>query len=291
MIRGAIENVTRNRVFGWLWSPDVTLLGRTVLAFLDDVCIGAGKIEGFRQDLKDAGLGDGQAGFNFDLTYPNPADAPRVTVKLEGSDVVLVQRRSRIMPPGAGASAAARTTRQGPSLTSLQWMRARGWLTQSDYDFLRFFRQLGVYERSLVVPQERPERADAQLLDPGETARGMLMLHRMEEAELRREALAAPQLGGAAGSGCRAGRHDCGLVAQPRPHPGGGGLASAGLARCPGCRAAGRCGLCRRAGPAVVPGWPLRPRRRRRLPARGSRRFRPRQLKARRGAVQPSPSA
>jgi hypothetical protein len=193
MIRGAIENVTRNRVFGWLWSPDVTLLGRTVLAFLDDACIGAGKIEGFRQDLKDAGLGDGQAGFNFDLTYPNPADAPRVTVKLEGSDVVLVQRRSRIMPPGAGASAAARTTRQGPSLTSLQWMRARGWLTQSDYDFLRFFRQLGVYERSLVVPQERPERADAQLLDPGETARGMLMLHRMEEAELRREALAAPR--------------------------------------------------------------------------------------------------
>ncbi|WP_372623530.1 hypothetical protein [Falsiroseomonas sp.] len=200
MIRGAIENVTRNRVYGWLWSPDVKLVGRTVLAFLDDACVGAGKIEGFRQDLKDAGLGDGQAGFNFDLSYPNPADAPRVTVKLEGSDVMLVQRRSRIGAPGAGA-APARATRQGPSLTSLQWMRARGWLSQSDYDFLRFFRQLGVYERSLVVPQERadrvpqerPERTEQQLLDVAETARGMLMMQRMEEAELRREALAAPR--------------------------------------------------------------------------------------------------
>ena len=110
MIRGAIESVTRNRVFGWIWSPDFALNGRTVLAFLDDVCIGAGKIDGFRQDLKDAGLGDGQAGFNFNLTYPNHLDAPRVVVKIEGSDVVLVQRRARIMPPGAGGGPARAST-------------------------------------------------------------------------------------------------------------------------------------------------------------------------------------
>jgi hypothetical protein len=191
MIRGAIENVSRNRVYGWLWSPDASLRDRTVLAFLDDVCIGAGKIDGFRQDLKDAGLGDGYSGYNFDLTYPNPADAPRVIVKVEGSDAVLVQKRSRIMPPGAGM-APARAARQQLSLSSLQWMRARGWLSQSDYDFLRFFRQLGVYERSLVVPQERPT-GDVQLLDPTETSRGLLLLYRMEEAEVRREALAAPR--------------------------------------------------------------------------------------------------
>ena len=194
MIRGAIENVTRNRVYGWIWSPDATLNGRTVLAFLDDVCIGAGKIEEFRQDLKDAGLGDGKAGFNFDLTYPNPVDAPRVVVKLEGSDAMLMQRRSRVMPPGAaGGASPARSVRQPPSLASLQWMRARGWLTQSDYDFLRFFRQLGVYERSLVVPQERPDRGEPQLSDPMETAKGLLMLQRMEECEARREALGAPR--------------------------------------------------------------------------------------------------
>jgi hypothetical protein len=193
MIRGAIENVTRNRVYGWIWSPETPLSGRTVLAFLDDTCIGSGKLGDFRQDLKDAGLGDGQAGFNFDLTYPNPADGPRVVIKLEGSDVVLMQRRSRVALPGATGAAPARAARQLPALSSLQWMRARGWLSQSDYDFLRFFRQLGVYERSLVLPQERPDRGEPQLLDPAETARSLLMLHRMEEAEVRQEALAAPR--------------------------------------------------------------------------------------------------
>jgi hypothetical protein len=192
MIRGAIENVSRNRVFGWVWSAEGKVEGRTVLAFLDETCVGAGKVEGFRQDLKDAGLGDGNAGFNFDITYPNPADAPRVVVKLEGSDALLVQRRSRIMPPGAGA-AAQRPARQQTSLSSLQWMRARGWLSQSDYDFLRFFRQLGVYDRSLVVPQDRPDRTAPELLDAFETARGLLLLQRMDEAEVRREKLAAPR--------------------------------------------------------------------------------------------------
>jgi hypothetical protein len=190
MIRGAIENVSRNRIFGWVWSAEGKVEGRTVLAFLDEVCIGAGKVDGFRQDLKDAGLGDGMAGFNFDLTYANPADAPRVVVKLEGSDAVLIQRRSRVMPPGAGA---ARPARQQASLSSLQWMRARGWLSQSDYDFLRFFRQLGVYDRSLVVPQERPDRDDPVLLNPAETARRLLQLQRMDEADMRREKLAAPR--------------------------------------------------------------------------------------------------
>jgi hypothetical protein len=189
MIRGAIENVTRNRVYGWVWSPDAAVSGRTVLAFLDDVCIGAGKVEDFRQDLRDAGLGDGIAGFNFDLTYPNPADAPRVVVRLEGSDASLIQKRSRVMPPGQGAGP-ARPARQVASLSSLQWMRARGWLSQSDYDFLRFFRQLGVYDRSLVVPQERPG-GEPELLDPAEVARNLLLLHRMDEGEVKRETLAA----------------------------------------------------------------------------------------------------
>lgn len=194
MIRGAIENVTRNRVFGWVWSAEGRVEGRTVLAFLDDVCIGAGKVDGFRQDLKDAGLGDGMAGFNFDLTYANPADAPRVVVKLEGSDAVLVRKGSRVMPPGAGGGAtAARPARQPMSLSSLQWMRARGWLSQSDYDFLRFFRQLGVYDRSLVVPQERPDRSEPEMMDPADVARNLLLLHRMDEAEMRREKLAAPR--------------------------------------------------------------------------------------------------
>jgi hypothetical protein len=137
MIRGAIESVSHNRTYGWIWSPEASLRGRTVLAFLDDECIGGGKIDGFRKDLKDAGLGDGYAGFNFNLTYANQADAPRVTVRLEGSDFALVQAGSRIALPGRGASVGRQM-----DLASLQWMRARGWLGQADFDFLRFFASL-----------------------------------------------------------------------------------------------------------------------------------------------------
>jgi len=189
MVRGAIENVTRNRVFGWLWSPDASVRGRTVLAFLDDVCIGSGKVDGFRQDLKDAGLGDGYAGFNFNLTFPNAGDAPRVTVKLDGSDAMLVQRTSRIVPPG-GAAGGPAAGRLEPSLSSLQWMRGRGWLSQSDFDFLRFFRQFGVYERSLVVPKERGGdgmQGAPVLLDPAETAEALLGLTRFDESVMTRE--------------------------------------------------------------------------------------------------------
>ncbi len=174
MIRGAIEQVTHNRVTGWIWSPDVDLAGRTVLAFLDMACIGAGKVDGFRGDLKAAGLGTGRAGFSFNLTYRNPADAPRVVVKLEGSDAVLIQAGSRVAPPaGRQAGGAAAPARD---LAALNWMRARGWIGQPDHDFLRFIRQVGAYGRTLAPGQE-----------PGVIARHLLGLHRMRDAEVTRE--------------------------------------------------------------------------------------------------------
>jgi hypothetical protein len=191
MIRGAIESVSSSGTFGWIWSPEASVRGRTVLAFLDDVCIGDGTINGFRQDLKDAGLGDGYAGFNFNLSYPNPADAPRVIVKLEGSDMILVQRRSRIAMPGGAADGMRQL-----DMSMVQWMRGRGWLSQSDFDFLRFFRQFGVYERSLVVPKEgyaERDRAAPLILDPAATAESMLGLTRFGEAVVKRESIATPR--------------------------------------------------------------------------------------------------
>lgn len=186
MLRGAIESVTRNRVFGWIWSPEAPVAGRRVLAFLDDACIGAGDVGDFRPDLKDAGLGDGMAGFNFDLTFPNPADAPRVTVRLEGSDTVLVQKRARVMPAGAGVAGRG-TAPAGAPPGTLQWLRARGWISQSDFDFVRFFRQLGVYDRSLVLPGERSDGGGPLIADPAEVARSLMMLLRLEEIDLMTE--------------------------------------------------------------------------------------------------------
>lgn len=69
MLRGAIEIVTDDAISGWMHSPDADLLGRVVLAFVGDDCIGSGRVEIFREDLKAAGLGSGHAGFHFGLTY------------------------------------------------------------------------------------------------------------------------------------------------------------------------------------------------------------------------------
>jgi hypothetical protein len=187
MIRGAIEGVSHNRVHGWIWSAEANLAGRTVLAFLDEGCIGAGRVDGFRQDLKEAGLGDGVAGFSFDVNPVGPSDVFRVTVRLEGSDAMLLQPRACV---GSAAGAALlRPQRHKPNLGSLQWMRARGWLSQADFEFLRALRQAGVRSRSLLVSAE----ARAPRLDPAETARGLLQLDRMDEGAIRRETLESPR--------------------------------------------------------------------------------------------------
>ncbi len=114
MIRGAIEGVTEDAIFGWIYSPEVNLRGRTLLAFLDGECIGAGEVEFFREDIRDAGLGDGYAGFHFDLTYENPSDAPRIVVTFDWCDAVLMQKGSRVaapsvvrLHPASGAMASA----------------------------------------------------------------------------------------------------------------------------------------------------------------------------------------
>ena len=96
MLRGAIEVVTEDAIVGWIHAPGIELRGRTVLAFLDDDCIGSGKVQLFRQDLKAAGLGSGHAGFHFGLTYRGRPEPGRVHVKLDGSDAVILQRGARI---------------------------------------------------------------------------------------------------------------------------------------------------------------------------------------------------
>ncbi|MGG5820922.1 hypothetical protein [Falsiroseomonas sp. HW251] len=182
-MRGAIEGVTRNRIHGWIVSPDAPLAGRTVLAFLDEACIGAGKVEGVRRDLQEAGLGDGIAGFDFEIAYPNPADAARVTIRLEGSDAAILLPRARVMPPGS--SNALKPARYRPSLTSLQWMRARGWLTRAEFEFLRVFRQVGACQRALPPGLSSSDAADA--------ARSLLLLERMDEGALRRDTVMTPR--------------------------------------------------------------------------------------------------
>ena len=99
MIRGAIEVANRSIVSGWLFSERADLRGQLVLAFIGVRHVGTGKVELFRKDLKDAGLGDGYSGFYFPLTLL-PTDQPEaVTVRLDQSDLCLLQAGSLVSQP------------------------------------------------------------------------------------------------------------------------------------------------------------------------------------------------
>lgn len=171
MLRGAIDYYDGLSVGGWLYAPDVPLRDRTVLAFVDAACVGAGKVDGFRQDLADAGLGDGYCGFNFVVSLAEPDDAARIHVKLEGSDFMLIQRGARVVDPKAQPASGAHADRHDYSPESIAWMRDQNWLDQTGYDFLRHVSTVGLYDRTLRT-------VGTEWLDPAAEAKRLFELYR-----------------------------------------------------------------------------------------------------------------
>jgi hypothetical protein len=94
MIRGAIEAANTEVVQGWLFCSAASLRDKVVLAFVDARCVGASKLDIFRRDLKEAGLGDGYAGFSIPIALADPGQIKAVVVRLEGSDLALLQKDS-----------------------------------------------------------------------------------------------------------------------------------------------------------------------------------------------------
>ncbi len=96
MIRGAIETAQDRLVSGWMYCKVQSLRDQLVLAFSGGRCVGSGKVEIFRKDLADAGLGDGYCGFHFPVALEKGEHPASLVVKLADSDVVLVQAGSRV---------------------------------------------------------------------------------------------------------------------------------------------------------------------------------------------------
>lgn len=177
MLRGAIDFYDGLSVGGWVYTPGAAPGGLSLLAFVDDACVGTGRADRFRQDLADAGLGDGRCGFNFPVSLADPDDAARLHVRVEGSDFVLLQRGARV----AGARTDERPThpdRIDYSAESVDWMRARHWLDQTDYDFLRHIHGVGLFDRTLHT-------AAAERRDPAAEAGRMLELYRQGPVRLQ----------------------------------------------------------------------------------------------------------
>lgn len=176
MIRGAIDYIDRERVGGWIYTPLSTLEGNTVLAFHGPNCVGAGVVEIFRPDLADAGLGDGNLGFSFGISLGPDADETEVVIKLEGSDLFLKQASASVRADAVGGLAPG--MRQH-SVDDIEWMRSRGWLVQTDFDFLRAITTVGLFDRSL--------RDGARLFDPKAEAKALLELYAQTSVDLREE--------------------------------------------------------------------------------------------------------
>jgi hypothetical protein len=161
MLRGAIDLIHPEKVGGWMYSETGSVRGATVLAFVDDQCVGSGRIDLFRQDLADAGLGDGFLGFSFPITPPSPDDASRVVIRMDGSDPVLVPQGATIaakVPAGLFAP-------MSHTGDSIEWMRSCGWLDPADVTFLKYIIQIGAYDHSLLRRKSAADKP-VELMDP-----------------------------------------------------------------------------------------------------------------------------
>jgi hypothetical protein len=186
VLKGAIDHVTPSEVGGWMYSEAASVRHRTVLAFLGDACIGAGRVELFRADLAQAGLGDGFLGFRFPVNLASPDDVGRVVVKLEGSDALILQPKVRLQLPQSAPPPSVVTTR---TLASVEWMRSRGWLEQAEYDFLRLMLRFGVYDLSLRQGTPEEHRRGTGLRDPAQATRELFELLCMSHPKVAIETL------------------------------------------------------------------------------------------------------
>ncbi|WBV44756.1 hypothetical protein [Pseudoroseomonas cervicalis] len=192
MLRGAIESVIGNKISGWIYAPLENFRGSTVLAFVDDECVGGGTVELYRPDLAAAGLGDGYLGFSFWVTLRSRRDAGRIVIRLEGSDAVLLQRQSRVVDAAAAAEAGRGTGLSDPAAL-MRWLRARGWLSDADYDLARLMPQFGVYDRTLVELGRGPGHAPPRLKEVVQTATDLLRLLTLQDGEVEQELVAGPE--------------------------------------------------------------------------------------------------
>ncbi len=96
VIRGAIETAQDRLVSGWIYCKAHPLRDQLVLAFSGARCVGTGKVEIFRKDLADAGLGDGYCGFHFPVALEKGEHPASLVVRLADSDMALIQAGSRV---------------------------------------------------------------------------------------------------------------------------------------------------------------------------------------------------
>jgi len=180
VIRGSIEVAQRKRVAGWIFCSAASVRESEVLAFIGARCVGAGRVDRFRQDLYEAGLGDGYCGFDFPLNLADDDKLGGVVVRLAGSDASLIQAGTRLLGPQDDIEASDAIDLGALAPATVAWMHDRGMLEQHEYDFLRAVQALGAYERGLR-PARRPGAEIQPPAKPEQVVQALLGLYAMTD--------------------------------------------------------------------------------------------------------------
>ena len=165
MLRGAVESRGPDHISGWVFSEEVELSGRLMLAFNETDCIGAARVDIHRPDLESAGLSHGRYGFYI----PVPAEHSEraVHVKLEGSDAMLIAPNSQIIVEG-GLSQAARSLDRDDMrdmVDRYKWLGKRGLITPDRLDLFKQMLRDGHYKVTAKEGQSLIQQAQAVLCD------------------------------------------------------------------------------------------------------------------------------
>lgn len=182
MIRGAVDYITPQAIGGWIFSDIASVKDRLVLAFWKNECIGSGTVELYREDLAQAGLGDGYLGFNFPIGVPDGVDPAEVFIKLSDSDFILKQ--SSVQLSGSNTASASNARSTGGAFRSSVWMRERGWIRQDECDFLTQMDTLGIYSR-IVSKNEISQGPNDEDKTPATTVLELFELYYQAHLDLK----------------------------------------------------------------------------------------------------------
>jgi hypothetical protein len=171
-------------VAGWIYCSADVVHDKLILAFVGARCVGAGKVDRFRQDLLDAKLDAGFCGFDFAIDLAPGENLGAVVVKLQNADAALIQHTSRLVGPDDETESGAADTGPIPP-GSVSWMQDRGWLEQHEYDFLKAIQGIGAYERGLRPARRAGNDAPASI-KPEVMAQDLFSLFTLGEVDVTR---------------------------------------------------------------------------------------------------------
>lgn len=155
MFRGAIDYIGEDSISGWVYSPDAALKGRVLLAFSGKECVGSGKVSLLRQDLKDAGLGDGYCGFDFPVRPLTEEDGP-ITVRFEGTDAMLLPPDGELVRRGRQPQLLS-VGEFELRLAQLDWQSEHGVLKSPEFVLLRDLLTAGYCSKELPGGGQGPK--------------------------------------------------------------------------------------------------------------------------------------